>query len=280
MSYESSTGRTMLAKGLFDFVVSISAEPVQLVGYDVEKPDLIGEFEQVKFNADEIFADFPKIDNLKCKFCGACISYCDCGALQLDRNIPSMVISPEKCEACGECINGCSIHGIGRKEKLTGYILHGRKGMHSITVGKADESHEFQVPLVCALNQRINTGSLAICDLSPGISGYVLTALRDATLAILVINPSRGWLRNIQFLLGALKERSIPFGLVINKYKGEASFLEEVERFSKIKKVPVFGVISHRDFKDNEKYMPLNEADLENESIFATIWEKVVSSWL
>jgi MinD superfamily P-loop ATPase len=277
LSYESSTGRTSLANGLFEFASSIPDITVQLLGYDIEKPDLIQFFDQIKFRADEVYASFPKIDNFRCKFCGACVGFCDCSALHLDRNIPAILINPEKCEACGECINGCSIHGISTKERLTGYILHGRMNGHTITIGKADDSHDFLVPLICALNQRIKPGSISICDLGPGISGYVLTALKDTAQAIIVLKPARGWLRNIQFLLARLKEKAIPYSIVINKYRDESGFLVEVRRFCEVSNVSLLGIIPYLALPPGEKTLALNAVGLENESIFASIWAKVTN---
>jgi MinD superfamily P-loop ATPase len=277
LSYESSTGRTTLAKGLFDYVVSKTKSPVQLMGYDIEKPDLIQVFDKVKFTAEEVFASFPKIDNLRCKFCGACISFCDCGALHLDRNIPAMLVNPERCEACGECIEGCSIHGIQTREKLTGYVLQGRLNGHAIILGKAEDSHDFLVPLVCALNQRIKPGSISICDLGPGISGYVAAALKETSLALIVLKPARGWERNTQFLLSLLKEKAIPVGIVINKYRNESGFLDEVKLFCSTSNASLMGVIPFESFEPGEKSLDINAFSLKNESIFASILEQLMS---
>jgi len=260
---------------LFVHAVSVSAFPVQLIGYDIEKPDLIKAFDKIKFGVDEVFASFPKIDNTRCKYCGACVSFCNCGALHLDRNTPAIILNPEKCEACGECIEGCSIHGIATRERLTGYVLQGRMEGHAIALGKADDTHDFLVPLGCALNRRVAMYSISICDMGPGTSGYVLTALKNTTLAIIVLKPVGGWKRNIHFLQCALKGKNIPFSIVINKFRDETWFADEVQEFCELERVSLLGIIPFMSFGYNEKTFSINANGLENESIFASIWEKV-----
>jgi MinD superfamily P-loop ATPase len=276
VSYESSIGRTTLAKGLFEYASSLPGVEVQLLGYDIEKPDLIQLFDKVKLNAEEVYAGFPKIDNQRCKFCGACVSYCDCGALQLYRHVPAIVLDPEKCEACGDCIQGCSLHGISTKERLTGYILHGQINGNSITIGKADDSHNFLVPLICTLNLRKKPESIAVCDMGPGVSGYVLTAVKNSTLAIIVLKPARGWKRNIEFLLDMFEHQKIPVGIVINKYREEQGFLNEVEDFCSIGNIQLLGILPYFLSDKLEKSLDTNAIGSENESIFAPIWNKVV----
>jgi len=144
-----------------------------------------------------------------------------------------------------------------------------------ITIGKADDSHDFLIPLVCALNQRIKPGSIAICDTGPGVSGYVLTAIRDTTLAVIVLKPARGWKRNIDYLLGMLEEEKITFGIVINKFRDEKGFFTEVEEFCKSGNIPLLGVIPYFTDDTEKKSLDSYAIGSENESIFAPIWKKV-----
>jgi MinD superfamily P-loop ATPase len=188
-----------------------------------------------------------------------------------------VVVDPERCEACGQCIDGCSLHGITTRERLTGYILHGRMNGNMITVGKADDGHDFLVPLICALNRHEHPGSLSICDLGPGVSGYVQTALRDSSFSIIVQRPARGWLRNVQFLVDALKEKEIPFGLLINKFRGEEGFVKEAEEFCTKAKSPLLGIIpDFHEWKD-QKYVDSNQLSSEMDSIFAGILDRVIA---
>ncbi len=267
----------MLARNLFAYGIRENSSPVQLVGYDIEKPDILHGFENVKFAADEVYAEFPKIDSIKCKYCGACVNFCSFGALLLDRMRPSITVNPERCVACSECIDGCSIHGISKRERLTGYVLQGRLSGHLITIGKRDESHDFLVPLVCSLNNRLKPGYVAICDLGPGTSGYVYTALSSTTRAIVLLKPSLGWLRNIQYMLDMVNGKSIFIGIVVNKYRGEESFLEEVNQFCRKAASPLLGVIPFSSELSDEKTCSFSATNPEMEAIFAAIWKGAVS---
>jgi len=265
----------MLAGQLFRIASREASLKLQLMGYDVEKPDLLGAFPAVRFEATEVYAAFPRVDQAQCRFCGACVSFCTCGALRLERQVPSITIDPERCEACGDCIQGCNLHGISTRERLTGYILKGRLNGNLITIGKGDEHHDYLVPLICALNDHLVEEAVSICDLGPGNSGFVLSALKNTTLALIVQRPARGWERNIRFLLDALRGKHIAGSVVINKYRGESGFLNEVETFCESEQLPLLGVIpfyGELEISNNRiTDMPGKEID----PIFAAIWEKI-----
>lgn len=252
LSHESSAGRTTLALSLFSEGIKTIGSTIQLMGYDIEKPDLLDVFDKVKFSATEVYADFPRIDKNHCRYCGACIAWCGSNAMTLDRHTPALIIDPDRCEACGDCIEGCNIHGITTRQRLTGYLLHGKLNGHSITIGKGDQENDFLIPLICRMNSHRKTDSLAICDLGPGISGFVLAALRETDMAVIVLKPSRGWTRNIQPIRGYLMEKKIPYGFIINKYRAETGFLEEVEAFCRHEKIPLFGTIPFNPELDNK----------------------------
>jgi len=266
----------MLARNLFAYCLKKSPVPVQLAGYDIEKPDLLHGFEKLKFTAVEIFAGFPRVDSNRCRYCGSCVKHCSCGALQLDRLRPAVTINPEKCEACGECTEACPSHGISSRERLTGYILHGRLNGHSILIGKGAPDHNYLLPLVNSLNECLNPAFLAICDLGPGNSSYVTTALKGSSLAIILLNPARGWKRNTRFLLDILKDHTIPFAIVINKYRKEEGFLREVTDFCRMESVPLLGIIPYSADLRGEKSCNFNDCNSEMETIFAAILEGAV----
>jgi len=276
LSHESSAGRTTLALNLFSEGIKSSPGYIQLMGYDIEKPDLLDAFDKVKFSATEVYADVPRIDKNHCRYCGACIAWCSSNAMSLDRHIPALIIDPDRCEACGDCMEGCNIHGITTKQRLTGYLLHVKLNGHTITIGKGDQETDFLVPLICRMNSLRKMDSLAICDLGPGVSGFVLAALRETDLAIILLKPARGWKRNIQPVRGYLTEKKISHGFVINKYRNETGFLEEVEAFCRQEHLPLFGVIPY----SQEMHSAASKNDLKilpfTKLLVAPVWNGIL----
>jgi len=58
----------------------------------------------------------PKINKEKCIGCGACVSECPAGAIQI-RDDSKAEIDQEKCQKCGKCVQVCP---VGASEKIEG----------------------------------------------------------------------------------------------------------------------------------------------------------------
>ncbi len=278
ISHESSAGRTMLAQMLFEVARKNSKDALQLMGFDIEKPDLLQYQQSLRFDATEIYAGFPRIDNDHCKFCGACVSFCECGALHLNRNIPKVEIDPDRCEACGDCVDGCSIHGISQKERLTGYILQGRSNGNVITIGKGEDHHDFLLPLVCALDNFRVPGAISICDLGPGSTGKVKIALKDTSLAVIMIRAIQGWERNISMLREELDKFNIRYSIVVNYFREEQNFLDEIKDYAAFQNIPFLGVIPFLEKLNHENSSTFTALDSELEPIFAQLWENLLQA--
>ena len=249
---------------------------VHLLGYDLQKPDLLPVLDAKDIKTSDIHIQVPRVDKDRCRFCGACLSACDCGALHIDRSIPALVTDPEKCEACGDCEAGCSLNGISYKQRISGQILHYHQDNFQISIGAADEREEFLLPLICSLNRMVNTEHFSICDTSPGIGGDVLTTLRDADFAIVMVNPGEHWHRNLLLLTEKLSEKDIKFGLLVNKHRKEDGFIEEVEDTCLRDSIPFLGAIPFcTQFEILEKTFDLKDNDPKMESIFAAVWDKI-----
>ena len=72
-----------------------------------------------------------------------------------------------------------------------------------------------------------------------------------------------------------LDQRKIPFGVVINKYRKETGFIDEVNEFCEMENAPLLGVIPYFPHDSDEKTMKINAIGPENESIFASIWTRI-----
>lgn len=276
LSSESSAGRTLLAWKLFDTINSREEDVVHLLGYDLQKPDLLPLLETKDIKTSDIHIQVPRVDKDRCRFCGACITACDCGALHIDRNIPALVTDPEKCEACGDCEAGCNLHGISYRQRLSGQIQHYHHNNTLISIGAADEREEFLLPLICSLNKMVKAEHISICDTGPGMGGDVLTTLRDADFAIVLVNPEEKWNRNLDMVIERLKEREIKFGLLVNKYRKEKGFIEEVEDTCLRENIPFLGTIPFMSqFEKLEKTFDQEDNDPKMASIFAAVWDKI-----
>ncbi|MBK7029110.1 MAG: 4Fe-4S dicluster domain-containing protein [Bacteroidales bacterium] len=278
ISHESPAGRTLLAHMLFEAARKNNENTLQLMGYDIEKPDLLNYQQSLRFDATEVFAGFPRIDKDHCRYCGACVSYCECGALHLNRDIPKIEIDPDKCEACGDCLDGCSIHGISRKERLTGYILQGRSNGNFITIGKGEDHHDFLLPLVCALDNYRMPGAISICDLGPGMTGKVKIALKNTSLAVIMTRAIQGWERNVSMLREELDKSNIRYSIVVNYFRDEKTCLDEIKNYAALQNIPFLGVIPFLEKLNHENSSTFTALDSELEPIFAQLWKNILQA--
>ena len=248
---------------------------MQLVGYDIEKPDIINHFSHLKLSAEEFYVSFPVIDVLRCRYCGSCVGFCPETALYFDRSIPRIGIIADRCKACGECIKGCHIHLIAGRERLSGYVLQGKVGDRFYTFGKNCNGHDYHLPLICRLNDMIRPEATAICDLPPGNSGFVKMALRDSGAAAVVVKPNRGWRRNAEVVTEMLTEMRIPFGIIINKIKNEESFVLEVREYCLNRHVELLGTIPYDSLIEQGKTSADADFSDDLKAIFAGIYKGI-----
>jgi MinD superfamily P-loop ATPase len=73
------------------------------------------------------------------------------------------------------------------------------------------------VPVIKKLKQQVTEDQMVILDSPPGTSCNAVQSLRDSDYAILVTEPTAFGLHDLKMAVEVVKERNIPFGVVINK---------------------------------------------------------------
>jgi uncharacterized Fe-S center protein len=105
----------------------------------------------------------PKVDQNKCKGCGACLKFCNEKAISIGAH-KKAEIDHAKCVGCGRCIGSCNFHAISNKSgssneklnyKMTEYckaVLDGRPNFHISVVNQVspycDCQGESDAPIV------------------------------------------------------------------------------------------------------------------------------------
>lgn len=271
-SYEGSAGRTLIALGLYETALMKKAQDFVLACFDIEKPDILRHFMQTRFIAKEYYSQIPSIDKSQCRFCGWCVQFCSRNAIHFNRTEPSISVDSQYCEACGECLPSCNRKVLSTKEQLLGYVLQARQNGLSILAGKADEQQDFLLPLVNHLNEHLSVANNTIVDMPPGVSPLVSISLREATHAVIAVKPSLGWKRNVKQVIELLQARQLPFRILINKYRGETAFLDEVQTYCRDNKyLPPF-VIPYFESLDTGKGKLKIAMDNNALSVFSELW--------
>lgn len=240
-----------MSLGLFEAAVASTTTPFLLASLDTEKPDILRHFPHTKFSARELFSGIPSIDKNQCRYCGWCVQFCQHNAIRFDRYVPSISVDAYYCEACGNCLPSCHRNVLSAREERLGFLLHGRINGSAILVGKADEQQDFLLPLACHINEYLKPETDSVLDMPPGVSPLVRVSLRKATHMVVVVKPSLGWKRNVKPLIEMAREMNLPLLMVVNKYRNEESFLEEVTGYCSENRLPVPFVIPYSEGMDS-----------------------------
>ena len=253
--------------------------PVQLVCFDVEKPDLIGMVDPEELTSEDIYAPQPVIDISKCRYCGVCSGYCPEKAIQFNRFIPSVTLIVSRCFACGNCIKSCERNGIRMQEKLAGKILKGRIGQHSFVAGKLEEKSDFKMPLLKAVLDALDPEAATICDFEPGAGTPVSFCLAKMDIACVVVQPENDWERNLNSMFKLIKEAKIPAGVILNKIKSESAFVAEVKAYCTNHSIPLLGIIPFDKSIGNTKDSNNTDYPEETEQAFTQIRENLLAQF-
>jgi dissimilatory sulfite reductase (desulfoviridin) alpha/beta subunit len=75
-----------------------------------------------------IGARSPKVTDVPCNQCGACVQVCREGAISLREDKP--ILDPSKCLSCNQCITACSTGTLQEKERGYRVLAGGKLGRH------------------------------------------------------------------------------------------------------------------------------------------------------
>jgi MinD superfamily P-loop ATPase len=171
------------------------------------------------------------IDEEKCTQCGLCQDLCNFGAISDFR------ADPVSCEGCGFCYHICPAEAITMKENISGhwFISDTRYGplVHA-RLGIAQENSGKLVALVRQQARQIAESyglNYVISDGPPGIGCPVISSLSGANLALLVTEPTRSGIHDLERVLGVCRHFNVPALVCINKYDINEDNTRQIEDY-------------------------------------------------
>lgn len=109
LSSVDSHSRLTFLRALADYL-SDKSKNVIIVDLSADKY-----FSEILLSEPESSHDFktrvPRINRLKCKFCGRCAAFCSQNVLSFERSSSRVVIDSYRCIDCGECYRSCNLKG-------------------------------------------------------------------------------------------------------------------------------------------------------------------------
>jgi len=216
-SGKGGTGKTTIAVNL---ALSIN-EGVQFLDCDVEEPNAHIFLRPTIKNTKKVFIPVPKIDEVKCTYCGKCREVCIYNAIAV---IPassgkkgSVLVFSNLCHGCGSCSFFCPEKAIKEVDKEIGVIEIGSVNSMQFIHGRLNIGEAMAPPIIRQIKNFINPTRTVIIDAPPGTSCPVVETVKRSDFCILVTEPTPFGLNDLILAVEVLRKLAIPFGVLINR---------------------------------------------------------------
>lgn len=245
LSGKGGTGKTSITAALASL-----AQNAVLCDSDVDAADLhlILHPELIK---KEVFEGnyIATINPENCSQCGICMEECRFDAIHLNSK-NQHYINPFQCEGCRLCERLCPDKAI-RSEKSKnnswmvsntrfGKMVHAHMGAGEENSGKLVTQVRNKAKEIAKAENK----DLIINDGPPGIGCPVISSLSGTQMVLLVIEPSKSGLHDIERLVALVRDFKIPMKAIINKYDIHLELSSQIEDFLQNKQIPLIGKIA------------------------------------
>lgn len=218
----------------------------------------------------------PSVDRGKCSGCRKCVDFCKFNALAYIKD--KLLIFPELCHACNGCVMLCPEEALSEDSKHVGYIEHGIAQDVRVMTGILNTGEATGVPIIRKLLSKLSAEDNAIIDCPPGSACTVMESIKEADYCLLVAEPTRFGIHNLNMVYKLVKLFNKPHALIINKDMGDKSPLEKYcanKNISVIASIPYdsqLGLAISNGFIAAQKYSEYMELF---KTILATVEEEV-----
>ncbi len=247
ISGKGGTGKTSVAAAL-----ATLAESVSIADCDVDAADLHLVLDpEVRGRWPFSGGHHAAVDTERCFGCGVCQDHCRFDAIEFDEEQEVFRIDPIACEGCGVCADMCPEEAIALLPSDSGQWMvsttrHGP--MVHARLHIAQENSGKLVSLVRRENNALATQrdlELSIVDGSPGIGCAVIASVTGAALALVVTEPTRSGLHDLERVAELTRQLGVQTAVCINKHDINPELAIEIEATAARLGLPVVGRIRY-----------------------------------
>jgi len=242
ISGKGGTGKTSLVAGM-----AASGPSKVLADCDVDAADLHLVLDpRVEATQEFISGELASIDPQLCSACGLCLNYCRFGAITQDFRI-----IPEYCEGCALCYHVCPENAVRLSQRRCGewYRSQTRFGpmIHAhLDIGQ--ENSGKLVTLVRKESQRVAQDKglgTVLTDGSPGVGCPVIASLTNASMVLLVTEPTVTAFADLRRVLDLTAHFQLPCLGIINKADINPELTRAMENFFHHRRVDLLSTLSY-----------------------------------
>jgi len=220
LSGKGGTGKTFLSVNL----AQVASNSVY-IDCDVEEPNGNLFLKAKDSKIENVDVPVPVFDQEKCTGCKECVDFCEFNALAYVGG--KIKIFKELCHSCGGCTLLCPEKAIKEVNRNIGKVEVGTSGNIKVKTGELNIGEATGVPIIEKLLEDMDYSKNNIVDCPPGSSCQVMESIKGSDYALLVIEPTKFGVHNINLVYELVKIFDIPYGAVINKDMGDSKIAEE-----------------------------------------------------
>jgi MinD superfamily P-loop ATPase len=164
-----------------------------------------------------------RIDDPACVACGICQDVCRFGAVELDEAQSLYRIDPLACEGCGACFYQCPEEAIRMIPRTAGHWFSSESPYGPLFHARLRAAQENSGKLVSVVKEKAREAgesqgsSLMIVDGPPGIGCPAIAASSGADLALIVTEPTRAGLHDLERAIQLTKHFRLNTLVAVNK---------------------------------------------------------------
>ncbi|MBN2406324.1 MAG: ATP-binding protein [Elusimicrobia bacterium] len=260
ISGKGGTGKTTITAALASLY-----RDIVVADCDVDAPDLHILLKPEITERETFYGGkLAVIERDKCTKCGKCRELC-----QFDAVSGSYDIDAGSCEGCGVCGWNCPEKAIKMVQKKSGesYISGVRCGtmVHALL----DPGEENSGKLVAEVKKKAKalaagrSSAILLVDGPPGIGCPVIASLGGADTALIVTEPSKSGIHDMERVINVAEHFKVPVKVIINKFDINRVNTGEIEKYLEKRKIEVLGKIPFSEKFDSalKQAKTINEFD-------------------
>lgn len=244
LSGKGGTGKTSITAALASV-----AKDALYCDNDVDAANLHLIFQPEVHKKNRFFSGWKAtIDANECTKCGLCIELCRFDAISINGD-GEFQINPFQCEGCRLCERICPQNAIStqRNDNNFWYVSSARFG--TLIYAKMAPGEENSGKLVTQVRNRAKeianeTGlNYIINDGPPGIGCAAIASLAGTNIAVIVTEPTKTGLHDLQRLVELIHSFNIPAYVIINKFDINPDITLNIRDYLKKQGIPLIAKI-------------------------------------